>query len=287
MLPERPPCFVLLGRFGDAIQLLPAFKAIYERTGFKPVVIVSQDYQSIYEGVSYVEPFPIRAGWWEGVPTARKIAEARFGGGTVLPWWNDSPERISLLDSATKGGLVLQSHGHEWGVDLNRWPDYGTSMWDRAGFTREEMMSLPLVFDQRSPVREKELRNKVIGLYTSKPVLLYNFSGVSSPFGFVPEVLNPILKLHRHFQLVDLGKIQAHRIYDLLGLYDVATGLLTCDTSTLHLAPASKVPYIAFTVDGWTSSVPKGNCVLEVKYNSTPHRIESILQVVKSWGKIA
>jgi len=284
MLPERPPCFVLLGRYGDGIQLLPAFKAIRERTGYKPVVIVSQDYASLYEGVSYVEPFPIRAGWWEGVPIARQIAEARFGGGTVVQWWNDSPDRISLLDAATKGGLVLQSHGHNWGVDIGRWPNYGTSMWDRAGFSAEEMMTLPLVFDRRSATREKELVNRVLG-NTRRPVVLYHWSGISSPFGFIAEVLNPLLKMARDVQLVDLGKVQAHRIYDLLAIMERASGMILSDSAPLHLAAAVKTPYLAYTVGGWTRSVPKGNCQLEITYNESPHRVPEMLRLVYSWAK--
>jgi hypothetical protein len=286
LVPEKPPVFCVLGRFGDIIQLLPAFKAVFDRTGFKPVVVVSREYASVLEGVSYVQTYVLRVGWYEGIPTARKIMQEVFGGGIICRWWDDSPEIIATLDLITNdGGIVLQSHGHNWGVDMSKAPDYGTSMWRRAGFTGEEMLTLPLVFDRRKPEREYELVKKLNLNKRTKPVLLYNFTGISSPFPFVPDILNPILRMSNQFHLVDLSRVSGMRIYDLLGLYDIADGLLTSDTATLHLAPASKVPYVALTIDGWTGSKPKGNCVLHVKYNESPRRVNEVLAVVEGWKK--
>lgn len=287
MLPDRPPAFCVLGRSGDIILLLPAFREVYRRTGFKPVVIVSQEYANIFEGVSYVQPHPLHVSWYEGVPAARHVMQTVYGGGTVLRWWDDDPSIIANLDIITReGGMVLQSHGHNWGVDMAKAPNFMASMWYRAGFSFEEMLTLPLVFDRRNRQREAELLKRFTGEH-KKPLLLYNFTGISSPFGYQPDVLNPLLGMQQHFRLVDLGKIQAHRIYDLLGLYDNAVGLITSDTATFHLAAASKVPWIGFSVDGWTGSIPKGNCVLHVKYNETPRRIREILDVIEGWKQHA
>lgn len=283
MLPSRPAAFILLGRFGDLAQMLPCWKAIFDRTGHKPVVIVTREYATILDGVTYVEPYPFDGHWWQDVPKARRIAQEAFGGGIVAQWWNDDPERIQLLEAATKGGLVLQSHGHEWGVDMHKWPDYGTSMADRCGFGREEWMSLPLVFDKRNTMREQDLVKRVFG-GDPRPKLLYNFNGISSPFAFVPDILNPLMTRYgSDFHLVDLGKVHAERVFDLVALYERAVGLITSDTLTLHLAPATKIPYIAYTVGGWTRSQPRGNCVLEITYNHTPQRVEEALAVVESW----
>lgn len=282
LFPKRPPVFVLLGRFGDIIQLLPCFKAIHDRTGTKPIVISSHDYGNVFEGVSYVEARTIRAHWYMGVPTARDIADSEFGGGIVPQWWHDK-ERSELLEAATKGSLVLQCHGHNWGVDISKWPDYGTSMADRCGFSRKEWINLPLVFDKRDRMREATLCRSVMN-GDSRPMLLYNFKGNSSPFGFVPEVLNRMIsRFNKTYHMVDLGKVRAHRIYDLLGLYDRAAGLVTSDTSTLHLAPGSKIPYVAYTVGGWTQSVPKGNCKLQITYNHAPQRLNELCMIVDQW----
>lgn len=281
MFRPHAPVFVLLGRFGDLIQLAPCFKAIHDRTGERPTVVVSSEYASVLEGVSYVKPHVLRVHWWAGVPTARQVAEAISGDVRVLQWWHE-PVADEFRPAAFTGGIVLQSHGHNFGVDVSKDPDYGTSMARRCGFTREEWITLPLVFDRRNPVREAELL-KTVCRGSKLPLLLYNFQGISSPFAFAPEVINRLLTFRRDFHLVDLSRIAAHRIYDLLGLYDAAAGLLTSDTSTAHLAPASFIPTVWFTVDSWCTSVPKGNVALHVKYNETPRRLDEVTAIVEGW----
>jgi hypothetical protein len=282
MLPKRSPCFILLGRFGDLIQMMPAFREVHRRSGKKPVVMVASDYASVFEGVSYVIPHVMGVHWWKGIPAARKLAEAEYGGGTVVQWWNDSPDRIQLLEEATKGGLVLQSHGHEWGVDPSKWPDYGTSMWDRAGFTRQEMLELPLIFDRRNHEHEEVIARQFI--HKKKPTVLYNFNGISSPFTHASEVLN-VVRATGNIHLVNIGTLKLNRIYDLIGLMDRAAGLITIDTSTLHLALASKVEYLAFVRSDWCRSVPKGNCTLKVEYENTRRRLQAIREWVERISK--
>ena len=283
MLPQQAPIFILLGRNGDLIQMLPAFKAVFDRTGKKPIVLVSSDYSSLLEGVSYVQPYPMRVGWWDGIPVARQVAAEAFGGGIVVQWWKDDPAHIHMIPEANCTGIVLQCHGNSWGVDIGKWPDYGTSMWDRAGFTREEMISLPLVFDRRVQVREDQLAKNVLG-NDKRPAILFNLGGISSPFSFTPEILNPIMNTFgRHFHLVDLSKVAAHRLFDVLGVMDRVRGIITSDTYSLHMAAGSPTPYIAFIVDGWVGSVPKGNCVWSCRYNESPRRLAEILAVIEGW----
>ncbi|OLE10683.1 MAG: hypothetical protein AUG89_11510 [Acidobacteria bacterium 13_1_20CM_4_56_7] len=114
-------------------------------------------------------------------------------------------------------------------------------------------------------------------------MILVNFRGKSSPFGFDAEVLEQIPK--DQFHIVDLSNVKASRIYDLLGLYDVAAGVITCDTATLHLAAASRTPYVAFTHDEWRRSVPRGNCQLQMPYSQVPSRANDIGQVVRTWSR--
>jgi len=269
---------VLLGPHGDLIQMLPAWQEIYHLTGRKPIVLVSQQYAPTLEGVSYVEALPFNGHWARDVPKARAYAESRWGRCTVLAWWND----IAQVPIEFRGSLALNCRGRECNINTFKWPSYGHSMWERAGFPYEhDMLTLPLVFDRRDQKREAQLIDRFKAF--SKPLLLYNFTAKSSPFGHVPE-LWPILQLFRRdFTLLDLGAIRCHRIYDLLGLYDVAAGLLTCDTATLHLAPASTVPYIAFTQNGWCGSVPKGNCVLNIRYSDTIRRLPEVRSVLENW----
>jgi hypothetical protein len=285
MVPEtHAPCFIQLGRFGDLILLFPAFKAVFDRTGHKPLVIVSVDYKSVFDGISYAKPFPVHWHWWQGMPQARQLAEEQFGGAIIPQWWHESP-KDNILAQQYRGATVLQCHGQEWGVDLARWPNFMTSMWERAGFTPEEMRTLPLEFDLRDFARERLLVSSVTSRI-HKPLLLVNFTGNSSPFAWVPEVMRVVNQFQHQFNIVDIGRLQAQRIYDLLGLFDVAVGLITIDTSTLHLAAGSKVPYIAYTRADWSSSVPKGNCVLDIKYRDeeVKGRMGEVLSMLEKWA---
>jgi hypothetical protein len=277
----QPPCFIQLGRFGDIILLLPAFKLIFDRIGLKPRVIVSTQYKSVLNGISYVEPIPVDFDWWQGIPKARELAEQMYGGAIVPQWWND-PDRAPLADLAYKGGIVLQCHGREWGIDINKWPNFMASMWDRAGFSVDEMRITPLIFDRRDPDRERRLFEFYNGR-NKKPILLVNFTGHSSPFGPVPEVMRQLDSFRSQIHVIDLGKVHGEKIYDLLGFYDRAIGMITTDTATLHLAAASSIPYIGYTVNGWCSSTPKGNVQLEIKYGDALNRLGEVSPMVQSW----
>jgi hypothetical protein len=122
----------------------------------------------------------------------------------------------------------------------------------------------------------------VLGKNNTKPIVLYNFSGVSSPFAYVPEVMKTVLKYSGKFKFIDLGKVVAHRIFDLLGLYDRAVGLITIDSATLHLAPASQLKYFAYLVDGWSQSVPRGNVFRSVSYSQCLARLAEMDEFLSS-----
>jgi len=80
---------------------------------------------------------------------------------------------------------------------------------------------------------------------------------------------------------VDIGRIKAHRIYDLLGLYDRALCVITGDTSTLHLASCSRVPLIALLADGGAGSIVKGNEVLRLRYHEVGSRRQEIRTAIE------
>lgn len=276
-LPHTPPCFIQLGRYGDLLLLFPAFKLIKDRTGSTPVVIVTTTYANLFEGISYATPYQITGHWYMDMPKARAIADEKFGSAIIPHWWSANVPK----DDVPQGPKVLQCHGHEWGVDIKKYPDFGTSMWLRAGFTREEMIAAPLVFDRRNLVREEALVKQHV--FNDRPLLLYNFTGVSSPFGYVPEMMRLLAPYRQHFNMLDLGQVRAARLFDLLGLYDRAVGLVTIDTATAHLAPASRVPTVWLTVDGWGSAVPRGNVAFHCPYSQTPKHLTEIGNVLEKW----
>lgn len=276
---------VALGPHGDLIQMLPAWREIHAVTGRKPVVVVSTEYAATLEGVNYVEPVPFSGNWIKDVANARTYATGKLGHCRVLAWWNDTlpvPRKF-------QGAMPLNCRGKQCNIDTRVWRSYGHSMWERAGFPNEhDMLTFPLVFDQRDEAREQELLKRLWPVPARrKPILLVNVTGISSPFGYWPELYPVVYAFTRDFHIVDLGKVRAHRVYDLLGIYDVAAGLITCDSATLHLAPASEVPYIAFTANGWVGSVPKGNCAIKISYSETLRRLPEVRSVLEQWARAA
>lgn len=276
--PHEPVVHILLGPHGDLIQMLPAWREHYALTERKVFVVVSEQYSDTLDGVSYVDVFPYQGHWSKDVPKAREYAMSRWCTCRVIQWWNDT----NPIPMEFRGSTHLNCRGRDCRINIKQWRHYGHSMWERAGFPDErDMLTFRLVFDCRQKQRESQLIARFSDAL--KPLLLYNFTAKSSPFGYVPEVWSILQPFRRDFKLLDLGTIRAERIYDLLGLYDIAAGLLTCDTATLHLAAASNVPYIAWTQNGWCGSVPKGNCVLRIPYAETIRRLPDVRKVLDKW----
>lgn len=257
---KGPKSFLQMGRFGDIILLLPAFHEWSKRTGFNTQVITSEEHASVFEGVSYVDAIPLNFHWFHELNKARRWAEIEF-----------------------PGCITTQLHGANWCATPDDEPSYSWTMWKRTGLL-PEYHKLPLIFDKRDPAREKALLDRVNR--ARKPMLLVNWSGHTSPFACVPEVMEALNVFRGHFITVNLGELRAHRIYDLLGLIDNAIGLITIDTSTLHLAAASPKPYIAFVRDdNQSGSIPKGNCSLKIGYSKSLDFLPAITETVRSWIK--
>lgn len=236
--------YIQLGRSGDEILLAPCWKRIFDTTGVKPVVISSREYVGVLDGMSYVQAESLDVHWYKGMPQAREFARLKYGSGNYT---------------------ITQCHGHDKGVDMTKYPTFGETMWAEAGFPNQ-YGQFPMVFDRRNRERENALTQRFMQNF--KPLLLVNFQGISSPFSLGTRFMSDIMRAARDFRVVDLSKVRASRIYDLLGLYDIAAGLITIDTATLHLAGASTIPMFAFTVDGWNSAVPQGkNCVQAIPYS--------------------
>lgn len=277
-IPDDPPVICQLGRFGDLLCIFPALKLMFEQTGIKPIVMVSNVYASLMDGISYATPWIVPLDWWKDIAKAKRMAYAKTDNVIVPQFWNDLSDQPKKLS----GGKIVKfsCHGKTWEVEGDS-ADFGTAMWNRLGFTRAQMLSEPLVLDRRGKERETALvKSHVRG---NRPLLLYNLLGLSSPFGYIPEMMQVLKPYREHFEMLDLSTVRAHRIYDLLGLYDMAVGLITVDTATGHLAPASKVPTLWFTVDHQGCSVPRGNVALHVKYSETSKWLGEIDLLLKLW----
>lgn len=247
---------IQLGRVGDLIILLPCWWKIFQDTGEKPIVVVVREFADTLKGASYVEADPINGHWYASVVAAAQMARLKYG-----------------------QYVITQCHGVGHDTDQTKYPTFGEAMWSQAGFAGR-YGEFPLVFDRRNPEREARL----VAMYRKKPdrpLLLYNFSGMSSPLPCYQLILNRLRRFVREFELVNLAGIRAARIYDLLGLYDQAAGLVSIDTSTLHLAAASRVPLLAYCRGGWSSAIPKPGATI-VRYNEAHLRLDAIDEFLQS-----
>ncbi len=223
---------VLLGANGDLCAMLPYFEMEAERTGAPVPVLVAEKYAPLFEGVSYAVPVPCPADFQDLLEAMRWLRN-------TLP---EQPVR------------VLQYYGrhHETGM-----PSFLEEMWYQAGAWKD-WETRPLVFDKRDAGREAELwRNNtncgpvILSDYQVRfPVILVGTKGRSSPFQHAAQLTKRLRKeFGKTHHIVNLDHVKAHRIYDLLGLYDRAAALVSIDTAHLHLSRASTVPVFALARD--------------------------------------
>lgn len=266
-------CYVHLGKHGDLMILMPGWEREFKETGERPIVMVAEEFADTLEGCSYVLRWRVPLHWYGDCGQARLLAEKEFGKDNVIfpKWWDDptfTPPRIR--QNATQ--LII--HGKRMAIESGEWFSYMASQWKYAGFGMAHLSDC-VNFDVRRKEVERHLRGQIFR--STKPKLLVCLNtGGSSPFPFTPEIEKMLYNFRGQFEIIDLMKVRANRIYDMLGLFDYAAGMLTTDTATLHLASASKIPYVAFIANGGGGSVPRGNCVLAVRYADTMKQEDAI-----------
>jgi hypothetical protein len=144
----------------------------------------------------------------------------------------------------------------------------------------DEFQRLPVEFDRRDRNREARL---VAETLDGRPAVLVSLNSVSSPIqfqGFVDRLKEELPDC----QIVDMGKVRAERLYDVLGLLDKARLLVTVDSSLLHLSRGSACPVWAITNDGWKGSVLPPGAIGGCRYAETS--TGSLLQATACavWG---
>lgn len=142
--------------------------------------------------------------------------------------------------------------------------NYAELAWHRLGHKWDA--GLPLVFDKRDKRREGRLARSA--LKTDSPALLLKLEGGSSPLPNAGVIRDRITERFKgSFEVVNLDAIRAERLYDLIGLMDRASCMVTVDTCTLWLAHASPVPVIALVHPmDYRSSPARGNCIGRIRY---------------------
>src|ERR1044071_8713906 len=89
LAPNQPTIVCQLGRFGDLMILFPGLKALYDASGIKPVVMVANEFASIFDGISYAEPWPVGFDWMHGLGAAIQFLRQHTSYFIVPKWWDD------------------------------------------------------------------------------------------------------------------------------------------------------------------------------------------------------
>lgn len=256
-------CFVQLGRYGDILNLLPVAHAIAREEGGKVAMLVHRDFVDLLDGVSYVDVIPYAGDMMRPHEAAQKI-QGTFARIIVSQVADTGRQRERICES------------------------FNMEQWRYCGFLdRWTDPDLKLIIDRRSRERETKLLD-ALRLH-GKPYVLVNTRSISSKFPFEDQVFT---ELHARFSneliFVDMRRFQASKFHDLLGLIDNAVALVTVDTSTLHLAAASRTPVIAFIHDvelkdgPWFGSQPRGaKIALSMRYREYPHRRNEVHAALK------
>jgi hypothetical protein len=242
------PPVISLRSNGDIINLLPLLKFVSDKRG-KPVqLVVHPKFAGVLDGVSYVKP---------------------------IIWAGDMEDPIAA--ESLYHGINAQVVGRGLVPDLNH-DDYAKVAWAKLGYpwTRHR----PLVFDQRNFGSEEKLAKSVFK--TDLPKVLVKMHSFSSPFSDADQIRKLVNDEFGSFaEVVNLDDVKACRVYDLIGLLDRASCLISADTVTLWLAKASKCPVISLVNPiRFLASPPTGNVLLRVPYTQAVSGWDSIARVI-------
>lgn len=211
-----------LGRNGDLINALPLVLHDYQ-SGNQPTVIVSEPWADLLDGIGYADRIV-----WKG-DYSKPLAA------TV---WAESTQKFDRV-------LTPQCYGQNFNRQCS---NFCEEAWRLVGM--EHLWgTLPVVFDRRNSSREESLLPAL-----KKPMILVCHQAISHPFNRGIELLESLLRLRATHEIVDLSLVRAHRFFDLLGLLERASYLVTVDTGILHLARAVESLPVITLIPGNDSS---------------------------------
>lgn len=250
--PNTKTCIVQLGRYGDIINILPVAKAIYDRDGIPPAIMVAQQYADVLEGVSYAVPY---------------VYQGDFA---------DINPAIVQAKKAFPDVIVSQVYGHDYTVEKHC-DSFAKESWRVAGYF-PQWGKLPLIFDKRNSAREAKIIKELVK--TKLPVILLNLFGNSSPFSGAAELKSDIVRRWSHCcEIVDISDYQAPRIFDLLGLIERACVFVTIDTATAHLV-SSNMTAMRIVLKTDKPSLWHGVGVEGIRYSEVSMRRQSIHETI-------
>lgn len=256
----RHTALITLGRYGDVLNALPIAHHLWLATGERPHFIVHAEFWNLLAAVSYVVPVIAPVPRVDQCELARAWAEQRYG-------------RV----------LVAQTHGNRDQRRLMR--NFAAEAYRLAG-APELYDGGDVVIDRRELRREEALWSRSTQhLDTTRPVIAFNLGGLSSPFRNAAQFHAQLSNAARDhgWELIDLAQIRALRLHDLLGILDRVDALITTDTSTLHLARASRVPTIELVNDTpWLASDTGPRSLMRTPYAKAGDSVAAITARIES-----
>ena len=249
--------YVMLGRAGDIMCLLPALHYEFKRTGERQKVVVSQEFASVLEGCTYVEPIIFEGDF-------RHSARASN-------WAAKNNQEFRVLNCAVCA--------EDMRVDQKGW-SFDRDIWIKSMIAASPH-SERLLFDNRDADREALLKKQYI-TFNKKNVIL-SFDGHSSPFFWGDELKQKLKSKWPNVNFIDASSIRAKRIYDMLSLYEEADTVIAIDSAPMHLASASNAKIVALVTDQnsvWHQSSWKPTHTLRLPYTSAVKEVDKIADVI-------
>jgi hypothetical protein len=260
---EETTAVVQLGRYGDIANALPAIRELGELRGRKPTVVVAKQFADILDGVTYADK-DVFSGDFSQLQEGAEYARQKHKDVVVGQVWG-------------KGLDVIQ-----------RTTSYNVDSWERMGMLERWGDKVPPTFDNRDRKRERAIITKHVP-HNAKPLVLVSLTGGStSKLDNGSAIKNAIfVEFGGSARIVDLDAIKFERVYDAIGLMEIADALVTSDTVWLHLANDAAVPTAAFLSDHgpWMQTETRCNCPLKLRGSGATEQsklIEWISSRVKS-----
>lgn len=247
--------FVMLGKNGDQLSVLPILQHEYNLTGEKQTIMVSKQYSSLLQRVSFAKS-EVFDGSWQDLKGAIRYAKQHFN-----------------------GVIVPQTFGKDFPIQ-HKTASFQLDQWLRAGYL-DKWDTLPLTLPR--PKNAKAIAKKHL---QGKPTILFGDHSQSSPFPHREEFAK---LLQHHFshthQIIRLSTIQLEHPLDLLALYDAADLLVSIETMHLHLSKATSTPVIALATDTptkWHGSANSRRFRFYAHYGEWEHRKTELIQAAKA-----
>lgn len=259
--------WIQLGKYGDICNILPLLHHDAQN-GPRPRLMVAAEYAPILEGVSYVEPLIFEGPHYE---IANAVEQAKPLGPWICTQVNGPINEVKAF--------VYEPAR----METARTTSFAKEQWRVADRLGEWINGYPLVFDRRVPDREAALLQRVTKKKKT-PFVLVHADGVSSPFPY-KELLLELVK-YCGFSVIDLGQVKADRIFDLIGLFELAHCLITTDSALMHLAQACpSMPVLALANDKpllWNGSPWRPSHEWYCRYSDFPLRAVEMLRTIRT-----